>query len=140
MISVSRFIVLSALAFACGGTVTSNDSPGTVGDEQPLTATVEAFSGRPNPTWTLTIEEVKEVRLRTKDLTATTEPEDFPKLGEAAYTIENNGKVPSLPDRIVAGRNKVGLTSKSKTSWFVDDKQLGSMLTQSARAAGALPQ
>ena len=115
-------------------------APGTVGDEQPLTAEVRAYSGRQNPTWTLTVDEVKDLRLRTQGLTATSEPENFPKLGEVSFAIANSGKVPSLPDTIVAGRSKVGLTSKGKTSWFDDDKQLGSMLSQSAKTAGALPQ
>ena len=83
---------------------------------------------------------MKDMRARIQGLSSAGEPENFPKLGELSLVVENNGKVPSLPDGITTGRNLVGLTTKSKTTWFNDEKSLGATLTNSARTAGVLPQ
>jgi len=133
-------LLATVLFLGCGGSVTTSDTPAGPNDEVPLEATVSAYSGRPNPTLTLRADEVKDMRTRIQALSSAAAPENFPKLGELSLVVENNGKVPSLPDRIVTGRNLVGLTSKSKTTWFNDEKQLGPTLTNSARAAGVLPQ
>jgi hypothetical protein len=135
----SSLLVLTTVLVGCGGGVVNDGTSSGPNDEVALDVTVNAFSGRENPKWTLRPDEVRDVRGRIQGLTAAGAPENFPKLGELNFVVTNNGKVPSLPDRIVAGRGLVGLEKGRTTSWFTDEKKLFGFLSDSARTAGVLP-
>ena len=126
---------------ACGGAVEQPDydegSDVNAGVE--LKGVASIYSGRPNPTWTLRYDEVREIRRRIQGLRPTSAPEDFPGLGALSLAVVNNGRAKTLPDRIETGRGVVQITTGSTYSWFADDKGLGELLEASARAAGVLP-
>jgi hypothetical protein len=131
--------VMGALLVACGGSVeeANLDEGVNVNAGVELKGVAHMYSGRPDPTWTLRYDEVREIRKRIQGLSPTTAPEDFPKLGELYLEVVNNHKAHTLPDRIEVGRGVVQITAGTTSSYFKDEKELGELLEASARAAGA---
>lgn len=133
--------VAGALLVGCGGAVEPADyDEGTnVNASVQLKGVAHLYSGRPNPTWTLRYDELREIRRRIRGLRPAAAPENFPKIGELHLEVVNNGRAQTLPDRIEVARGLVQIESGSTSSWFTDDNGLSDLLEASARAAGALP-
>jgi len=133
--------IAGTLFVACGGAVEQPDydEGSNVNAGVQLKGVAHIYSGRPNPTWTLRYDELREIRRRIHGLRPAADPGSFPGLGERSLEVVNDGRAQTLPDRIHVGRGLVQIENGSTSSWFTDDNDLGALLEASARAAGVLP-
>jgi hypothetical protein len=81
------------------------------------------FSGRNNPTWAMTREQIQGLRERIDSLPVT-EPKPLAWLG---YDLRNSG-VRGLPDEITVHDGVVEITSRGRTSYHEDAKNLEAWL------------
>lgn len=107
--------------------------------EEQASATGELgyFSGRPPPSWTLSAEELADIRGRLEGLGAASEPEAFPRFGPVSYRVGDFVGVSGLPDEIHVQDGIVETRTGSTYAYFTDDKQLEAFLKSSATRAGA---
>lgn len=107
--------------------------------EQRASATGELgfFSGRPPPTWTISAEELEDIRGRLAGLGAASKPAEFPRFGPVSYRVGDFVGAGGLPDEIHVQDGIVETRIGTTYAYFTDDKQLEAALKASATRAGA---
>jgi len=96
-------------------------------------ATLDVFSGRPNPTWTLTSAQTRELQSRIKSLSTTlrTEP-DVPDLGYRGVSVSIRGKESA---EVSVARGAITVTQGGSVAKFQDtERQLERWLVHTGDA------
>jgi hypothetical protein len=108
---------LALLIFLIGGQAMA-DAPANA-DDAVATVTLDVFSGRPNPSWTLTPAQVGELQDRIKALSTPLSGEpDVPDLGYRGVTVTISGA--NQTGEISVARGGVTLTQGASAAKFQD--------------------
>lgn len=104
-------------------------------DAATLQVTLHIFSGRPDPTWLLSEAQVADLKTKLGAFPSA-EHKAAPGLGYRGVRVTNTGKVPAIPDRIIAYRGVLTVTEAGKTSYRVDVNCIEEWLLNQARSLG----
>lgn len=97
--------------------------------------TLDIFSGRPNPQWALSEEQIEELRKRLVDLKeeeATTPP----GLGYRGFLVANAGQDRRLPEQVRVYNGTVTLVRRGVTRSYADSNGVENWLIQQANQQG----
>jgi hypothetical protein len=122
---------LALLVFLIGGQAMA-DAPANANEAIGI-VTLDVFSGRPNPTWTLTPAQTHELQSRIKSLSTAlrTEP-NVPDLGYRGVSVSIRGKESA---EVSAARGAVTVTQGGSVAKFQDtDRQLERWLVHTGEA------
>lgn len=97
---------------------------------------LDIFSGRPNPTWELSSEEVDEFTARLSDLTPCDRAFAPPGLGYRGFEIRDLGERPEIPARLRVLDGFVFVFEDDQTRCFQDEKGIEGWLIEQARTRG----
>ncbi|SRR5258707_10349679 len=97
---------------------------------------LDVFSGRPNPSWELTLQEVSELARRLTNLTLTTRIPTEGGLGYRGFTIVNTDKIAELPAQISAFNGVISCSENGYTTYYNDTTSVESWLIGLARNQG----
>ena len=130
MRAVWRLVLGMALvgAGACG--------PGDPAPE--ITMELDAFSGRPNPTWLLSPEEAAEVVERLRGLPRTTDSLPPAVLGYRGFALTGPAGG-AFPGRVYVGSGLVAMGDRERPEMYRDTARLEELLLEMARARGYEP-
>ncbi len=104
-------------------------------NEWKIEAMLDIFSGRPNPTWKLSENQVDE--LKTKLGTFPSAESKAPSgLGYRGVRLVNIGKIANIPDRIIAYNGVLAITEKGITNYYEDSNKIEEWLLDQARERG----
>ena len=104
-------------------------------NELKIEVVLDIFSGRPNPKWTLSIEQVEELKTKLGKF-PTAQPKMPPGLGYRGITITNLSKAPSIPERIIAYNGVLSITDKGVTTYREDVNNIEKWGLNQAREQG----
>jgi len=90
------------------------------------------FSGRPNPRWRLSDEQVNDLQARLRALPEAA-PVVPPGLGYRGFIITNHGNDPRLPSRIEAFAPVLTIANAQGTSYYRDVNNVKGWLIDQAR-------
>ncbi len=96
---------------------------------------LDIFSGRPNPRWTLSDEQVNDLQARLRALPEAM-PVMPPGLGYRGFLVTNPGNDPRLPSRIGAFASVITITTAQATSYYQDANNIEGWLIGQARERG----
>lgn len=96
---------------------------------------LDIFSGRPNPRWTLSDEQVNDLQTRLRTLPEA-KPTTLPGLGYRGFIVTNPGNDPRLPSRIAAYSSVVSITTDQATRYYQDVNNIEGWLISQARERG----
>jgi hypothetical protein len=96
---------------------------------------LDIFSGRPNPRWTLSDEQVNDLQARLRALPEST-PVIPPGLGYRGFIVTNPANDPRLPGRIGAFASVITSTNAQATSYYQDANNIEGWLIDQARERG----
>lgn len=96
---------------------------------------LDIFSGRPNPTWELSDNQVDELRPKIR-VSTSAKPKTPPGLGYRGVRLINIGKVANIPDRIIAYDGVLSVTEEGKTNYYEDINKIEEWLLDQAREQG----
>ncbi len=99
------------------------------------TVTVNVFSGRPNPYWTLSDEQTAELKGMLTNLSESNAVE-HPVLGYRGFIIENTSADPELPDEVEVYKHVLTIDQGGNVSFRSDDNNIEDWLTGQARELG----
>ncbi|HEU5162708.1 MAG TPA: hypothetical protein VFV54_06165 [Thermoanaerobaculia bacterium] len=99
-----------------------------------VTVELDAFSGRPNPTWSLTPAEVRDVAKRLRDLPATDRHRPDTILGYRGFRIANPGDAAGVPKSVYVSRG--GLIRIGERATYLDAHDLERALIEQAKRRG----
>jgi hypothetical protein len=142
---LTLIVLLSCVA--CGsaesnkpaGSTTTTTQPittGTSGITQPVTVELDVYSGRPNPTWTLTAQEVAELTQRLQKLATLPTVPTVDNLGYRGFLLRNPGTVPGIGTEVRVYNGIIIITDQGRTSAYKDSHALEQWLIAQARAHG----
>ena len=97
---------------------------------------LDAFSGRPNPRWTLSITDAEELARRLAELPPGEPPDEPPALGYRGFELTNPGEVGDLPPRIRVYAGGVSLIGDDGASHYRDERGIEAWLIGQARSRG----
>ena len=122
------FCVCPPVTIASRGFIPTGDIYAMKNGKHIIEVSFGLFSGRPNPVWLLTQQEIVKFKKMITDLPAAkpTSP------GWLDFVVTNKSSMPDFPERIVVHDGIVDVTWKGKTSYFVDKQDVGSWLYKSA--------
>jgi hypothetical protein len=101
-----------------------------------MQVTLDIFSGRPNPSWTLNPAEAKELVQRLVGLPPARQPPPSVGLGYRGFLITNPQEEGGLPGEIRACRGAIISRTKEGVARFDDVNQLEAWLAEQARKHG----
>lgn len=96
---------------------------------------LDIFSGRPNPRWTLSDEQVNDLQARLRALPEST-PVIPPGLGYRGFIVTNPANDPRLPGRIEAFASVITSTNAQATRYYQDANNIEGWLIDQARERG----
>ena len=96
----------------------------------------DIFSGRPNPSWKMSFEEVVEVRSRLGPMIKTEKPPDEGGLGYRGFVISNSEKIPGIPIEIRVYKAILTVNENRSTSYYTDVNDIETLLIDQARKRG----
>ncbi len=97
---------------------------------------LDLFSGRPNPRWSLSAEQVEELARRLAELPAAEPPTAPPALGYRGLELTNPEGAADLPRRIRIYAGVLSVTREGSTLHFRDESLIEQWLIEQARALG----
>jgi hypothetical protein len=97
---------------------------------------IDAFSGRPNPSWELSPDEAAELARRLADLPNANAPAPAPGLGYRGFVITNPEGSHGLPDLLRIHDGAVAIVQGASTQHYHDVHGVESWLAAQARAHG----
>jgi hypothetical protein len=96
---------------------------------------LDIFSGRPNPRWTLSDEQVNDLQARLRVLPEAM-PFTPPGLGYRGFIVTNPDNDPRLPRRIGAFASVITITNAQATNYYQDANNIEEWLIDQARESG----
>jgi hypothetical protein len=103
---------------------------------QKVNAELDIFSGRPNPSWELSSEEISDLARYMAGLTPAIKPAVPGDLGYRGFVISNPGKIAGLPANIHVFSGILAVTEKGSTSYYNDVNNIESWLIERAKEHG----
>lgn len=100
-----------------------------------IEAMLDIFSGRPNPTWKLSENQVDELKTKLGTFPSA-ESKSTPGLGYRGVRLVNIGKITNIPDRIIAYNGVLAITEKGITNYYEDSNKIEEWLLDQAREQG----
>jgi len=100
-----------------------------------IEAMLDIFSGRPNPTWKLSENQVDELKTKLGTFPSA-ESKSTPGLGYRGVRLVNIGKITNIPDRIIAYNGVLAITEKGMTNYYEDSNKIEEWLLDQAREQG----
>src|SRR5215472_2176226 len=101
-----------------------------------MLVTLEVFSGRPNPSWTLSADEEKEFLRRLQGLAPSARSPSQGGLGYRGFRIINNSKEAQLPSEVVVANGIVTVRDDLGSHHYTDSNRIESWLIEQARERG----
>jgi hypothetical protein len=101
-----------------------------------MLVTLEVFSGRPNPSWTLSADEEQELTRRLRGLPPSGESPAAGDLGYRGFRIVNNSNRAQLPSEVVVTKGVVSVRDDRGTRHYTDVNGIESWLVEQARQRG----
>jgi len=98
--------------------------------------TLHIFSGRPDPEWSLSEDEIEELKTKLNNLPASKSQEDLSGLGYRGISITSRGKASELPERIFVFKGSLSVTNKGKTTVKKDVNDIEGWILNKAREQG----
>src|SRR6266851_5126033 len=111
-------------------------------DESGVEVMLDAFSGQPNPTWTLTMDEVEELGRRlgpapaAGGAVALAEQEEPVNLGYRGFLVRAAGQPAAIPARFRVFRSVVTIYEEDRRTQVTDERGVEAFLTDLARKRG----
>lgn len=99
------------------------------------TIILDVFSGKPNPNWTLSSEQVNQLKNMLSDLSESTSVE-APPLGYRGFIIQNSSQDPDLPDEIRAYNQILSIDRGGDMSFKQDTNNIEGWLVNQANTLG----
>jgi hypothetical protein len=136
---LTLIVLLSCVA--CGSAdsrkpAASTTTTSTTGTTQPVTVELDVYSGRPNPTWTLTVQEVAELIRRLQKLATLPTVPSVDNLGYRGFLLRNPGTVPGIGTEVRVYNGIIIIPDQGRTSAYKDSHALEQWLIAQARAHG----
>jgi len=100
-----------------------------------MTVELDVYSGRPNPTWTLSAGEAEQIARLLQDLPRAQSPADE-GLGYRGFVLVTSERDGSLPQSIRVNSGIVTVRQQGRVEHFVDARGLEKRLLEQARAHG----
>ncbi len=97
---------------------------------------LDIFSGRPNPSWELSAEDVSELAGRITNLTPASRSSVMGGLGYRGFVISNPGKIEGLPIQIRVYNGTITITENELTSYYEDMNNIESWFLEQAQKRG----
>lgn len=104
-------------------------------NESKIKAILDIFSGRPNPTWNLSENQIEELKTKIGKFKPA-EPKTPPGLGYRGVELVNIGKIENVPDQIIAYEGVLAITDKGMTKYYEDANRIEEWLLDQAREQG----
>jgi hypothetical protein len=101
-----------------------------------MLVTLEVFSGRPNPSWTLCADEEQELIRRLQSLPPSDRSPAEGDLGYRGFRIVNNSKRAQLPSEVMVTMGVVTVRDDRGTRHYTDVNGIESWLVEQARRRG----
>lgn len=104
--------------------------------KQPITVELDVYSGRPNPSWTLSHQEITELSARLQGLAQFATVPTVDHLGYRGFLLHNADRQAGIAAEIRVYKGIIIITDQGSTSAFTDSKGLEQWLVTLARAQG----
>jgi hypothetical protein len=101
-----------------------------------MLVTLEVFSGRPNPSWTLSAEQEQELIRRLQSLPPSDRSPAGGGLGYRGFRIVNNSRRAQVPSEVVVAEGLVTVRDDRGTRHHTDVNGIESWLVEQARQRG----
>jgi hypothetical protein len=101
-----------------------------------MLVTLEVFSGRPNPSWTLSTDEEQELARRLQGLSPSVASLAEGDLGYRGFRIVNSSRRAQLPSEVVVTKGVVAVRNDRETRHYTDANGIESWLLEQARRRG----
>lgn len=101
-----------------------------------MNVTLDVFSGRPNPSWSLSVQEERELARLLSDLPPTEERVVGNGLGYRGFRITNPEQRLGLPSEIVVAKGVVIIRDEGETNYYSDSTGIEQWLIQQAQGKG----
>ncbi len=103
---------------------------------QKINVELDIFSGRPNPSWELSSEEVSELVRYMDGLIPVSQPAVASILGYRGFVISNIGKITGLPVKIHVFNGILTVTENGSTNYYKDVNNVENWLIGKAKEHG----
>src|SRR5215470_12843066 len=100
-----------------------------------IEVTLDIFSGRPNPHWTLSEEQVNDLQTRLRTLPEAS-PVAPPGLGYRGFLVTNPGNDDRLPSQLRAFASVIAITTGQATNSYQDANNIEGWFIDQARGRG----
>lgn len=100
---------------------------------------LEVSSGRPNPTWSLSPDQVEELRRRLRRLPACPSPPEPPGLGYRGFVLKSHEEADDLPRRLRVYSGVLSIGEGAGRRHLRDQSGIEDWLTAQARSRGVWP-
>jgi hypothetical protein len=101
-----------------------------------MLVTLEVFSGRPNPSWSLSADEEQELTRRLQGLPPSGASSAAGDLGYRGFRIVNNSRRAQLPSEVVVTQGVVTVRDDRGSRHYTDVNGIESWLVEQARQRG----
>jgi hypothetical protein len=101
-----------------------------------MLVTLEVFSGRPNPSWSLSADEEQELTRRLQGLPPSGASPAAGDLGYRGFRIVNNSRRAQLPSEVVVTKGVVTVRDDRGSRHYADVNGIESWLVEQARQRG----
>jgi len=98
--------------------------------------TLQVFSGRPDPSWTISADEEQELVRRLQGLSAIIQPPAMGDLGYRGFHIINDAGEAQLPSEVVVMKGVVTVRDGQGISHYTDANGIETWLLEQARRRG----
>jgi hypothetical protein len=130
---LTLIVLLSCIG--CGSTGGGKPSP-TTNTTKPVTVELDVYSGRPNPTWILSTQEIPELAHRLLGLSSLPTVPSVGNLGYRGFLLHNPGNVSGIGAEVRVYKGVIIITDQGHTSAYKDSHELEQWLVEQARAHG----
>jgi hypothetical protein len=103
---------------------------------QPVQVELDVYSGRPNPTWTLSTQETSELLQRLQGLTTLLSVSTVGHLGYRGFLLHNPGSLSGIGAQVRVFHGIIIITDQGRTSTYKDSHGLEQWLIEQARVHG----
>jgi hypothetical protein len=98
--------------------------------------TLDVFSGRPNPSWSLSADEQQELVRRLQGLPSVDGPSPEGDLGYRGFRLVSSAPKSALPSELVVTKGMVTIRDNGATRHYLDANGIESWLLDQARRRG----
>lgn len=104
-------------------------------NEITIEVVLDIFSGRPNPRWMLSEEQIEELKTKIGAFPSA-KPKTPPGLGYRGMRVINISKMAGIPNQIIAYNGVLAITEKGKINYYEDNNKIEEWLLNQAHKQG----